>query len=113
MDQKPLNPVLNSDTAELIKSIIKEMREPSDKEKEADARKLRDRKAMLKQQNDMRRMQLARQDNCSHQRKDGSYDIVPTHNWPDNIVRGICQMCQDIIIPGDPDYAKVAIASQA
>jgi len=100
------------DTAQLIKSIVQELRAPTEEELAVKARKDRDRRAILKQQNDMRRAQIKRQDDCPHVRKDGSSHVVAVHNFPDGVVRGICQQCQDIIMPGDPEYHQVILAAQ-
>lgn len=113
----PAAPALDPSTLAMLTEFVTQLKKPTEAEAEEYAakalikeQKQRNRRALLKQQEDIRRQDDARKQACSHQRKDGSYCITPVHNYPDNVVRGICGRCNKFFLPGDPQYVHVMSA---
>jgi hypothetical protein len=102
--------------AGIVDKIVRGLREPSDEEKASIAKRKADRAKLIQEQFEMIAQQKEIRDMCPHERgtADGKSHSTVTaiHNYPDGKVRGICNMCQDIIEPGDEDYRLVLISHQ-
>lgn len=98
----------------MVEKFVKGMREPSEEDKAILERKKTTRAQLIREQFEMIAQQKRIQDFCPHERAtiDGKSHgtVTALHNYPDGMVRGICNMCQKIIEPGDDCYRMVTIS---
>lgn len=93
---KELGPVLQSIalTPEKLREANKPYEDPADI-----ARELRLRKQQDAQQEEGRKRKALKQSRCTHAYKTGLGAINLTHNFPDNMPRGTCMLCELFIEP--------------
>lgn len=98
----------------MVEKIVRGLREPSEEEKAILERKKKERAQLIKEQFNMIKEKLDIQDMCPHERAtiDGKSHSTVTamHNFVDQVVRGICSLCDKVIEPGDPDYRLVVVS---
>lgn len=98
----------------MVEKIVRGLREPSEEEKALLERKRQSRAQLIREQFDMIQQQRDIKDMCPHERAtaDGKSHtcITALHNYADNILRGICGVCQDIMEPGHESYKQVIMS---
>jgi hypothetical protein len=98
----------------IVDKIIRGLREPSEEQKEADRRRKANRAIAIKEQAEMLEAQQAFRDNCPHETStsDGKShsNITAIHNFADGVVRGVCNICQGMIEPGNKEFYRIVIA---
>ena len=93
----------NSDPARLATALREANRPWVDPLKEA-----RDKRESLKSKQDeeeLRKLERARRDACTHTDANGRPSICLVHNFPDHQPRGTCVICGDWIFPKEWRYA--------
>ena len=98
----------------MVEKIVTRLREPSEEEKAALARRNENRAKLIREQFEMIQQQQSFRDMCPHERAtvDGKTHscITALHNYVDGVIRGTCGLCQDIMEPGHPNYRQVILS---
>jgi transposase-like protein len=90
--------------ASIIADIVREMKKPYI-DPDVQARKERDRQRLRHEEELATAERKERQSNCPHVRQDNTSVIAWMTN-SDNVTRGVCQRCNKLFTPEDPDYIK-------
>ena len=111
-DKDDVQTTLSPETLELLKQFKAMMTDPDDEERKREERVMRAAARAQKdtqqqinraqEQNKLRAMEIAKTQ-CSHQRKDGTYNLHG-QRFGDGVIRFLCPQCGGKFAPGDPQY---------
>lgn len=100
------NVVLTRDAlADLLRQVLEEAKKPYI-DPDVESRKARDRERLRCEREIAEKARRDYQARCTHLREDGS-SAVAWATQSDGITRGVCQHCNRLFVPEDPDYAQV------
>lgn len=93
------------DPVEFAKAIAEGIRQGKI-DPEMEARKERDRIRLRAERERSEKSRKAKMDACTHLREDNTSTVAWMRN-SDEVTRGVCQRCNKLFVPGDPDYDRV------